>query len=598
MFIKVLELMGTSEQQAKWLEPANRGQINGAYVQTELGHGTFVRGIETRAVFDAERDGFVINTPTLSATKFWPGALGYSATHGIIMARLIIGGGGGGDSSCSKGQDYGVHAFMMQLRDIETGRAFPGITLGDIGPKLNHNQNDNGYARFDGVFVPRANMLAAQAFVSRDGTFAKAPGVHDKAAYGTMMVTRSKMTWSTGLQLAAAITVAVRWSTVREQGNFAFADDGEKKYGKPQEVALINFRSQHYRLLTSLSKAYAMLFSSRHCEAVRGKFEERKQKYGDYSTMGAAHALIGGVKAWCAHEATEGAEDARRTCGGQGYLSTSGMPDIVQTLAITCTGEGDTHVLYQQTARFLMKWALGWTLRPEVDVTKTNIPEDLRYLAELPRTSASLGDLSNLDTQLAIFRTRAQRVVARAASKVAQEIRAGVDKPKAWNKHIMILMAAAKAHVEYIILREFVGAVTKVTSSSEDRAICVVMYRLCALFALTTMTGESGGGGGGGGSGPSFLEDAALVPARLGEARELISRLLDELLPDAIGLTDAWDFTDGCLCSAIGRYDGDAYATLMRWTEQLPINVTARANDGVHTESWTRFIRPTLKSKL
>ena len=96
MFTKVLELMGTAEQKEKWLVPAQRGQINGAYVQTELGHGTFLRGLETRAVFDAARDSFVISTPTLSSTKFWPGALGYSTTHGIVMARLITDSGGSG----------------------------------------------------------------------------------------------------------------------------------------------------------------------------------------------------------------------------------------------------------------------------------------------------------------------------------------------------------------------------------------------------------------------------------------------------------------------------------------------------------------------
>lgn len=596
MFTKVLELMGTAEQKEKWLVPAQRGQINGAYVQTELGHGTFLRGLETRAVFDAARDSFVISTPTLSSTKFWPGALGYSTTHGIVMARLITGSGGSDrNQSCAKGeeQDHGIHAFMVPLRDLETGYALPGITLGDIGPKFNHNQNDNGYARFNGVVVPRANMLAAQATVARDGTFTKTPDVHDKAAYGTMLVTRSKMVWVVAMQLAAAVTIAVRYSTVRKQGNFAFAKD-EKVSGSamPKEIALIEFRSQHYRLLTSLSKAYAMLFAFRHCEKARQEFEERKLRHGDYSTMGAAHALIGGLKAWSSYMATEAAEDARRACGGQGYLNTSGMPDIVQSLAICCTGEGDTHVLYQQTARFLMKWVLA-----PANNAKTDVPEDLRYLTDLPYTdkrgeAVSLLDLADPTVQLAIYGSRAQRSVFRAAMKLAQDMQSGgKTKAQAFNGHVMELMAASRAHVEYIVMREFVRCVAKVPSTSEkDRAIRKVLGRLCSLFALSTMTGEFGG--------PSFVEDGPLSAAQLDKARGLVGGLLDELLPDAIGLTDAWDFTDASLSSAIGRRDGDAYATLIRWTEQLPINVKARADGGRHLEAWTQFIQPTLKSKL
>lgn len=35
--------------------------------------GTFVRGLETTATFDVKMQEFVLHTPTLTATKFWPG---------------------------------------------------------------------------------------------------------------------------------------------------------------------------------------------------------------------------------------------------------------------------------------------------------------------------------------------------------------------------------------------------------------------------------------------------------------------------------------------------------------------------------------------
>jgi acyl-CoA oxidase len=45
----------------------------GTYAQTELGHGTFIRGLETTATFDEKTQEFVLNTPTLTAFKWWPG---------------------------------------------------------------------------------------------------------------------------------------------------------------------------------------------------------------------------------------------------------------------------------------------------------------------------------------------------------------------------------------------------------------------------------------------------------------------------------------------------------------------------------------------
>jgi acyl-CoA oxidase len=67
-------------------------QVNilGCYAQTELGHGSNVAGLETTATLDKTTDEFVIHSPTLTSTKFWPGDLGRFATHAVVYARLKI----------------------------------------------------------------------------------------------------------------------------------------------------------------------------------------------------------------------------------------------------------------------------------------------------------------------------------------------------------------------------------------------------------------------------------------------------------------------------------------------------------------------------
>eukprot|EP00882_Tetradesmus_deserticola_P031222 GHRQ01035300.1.p1 GENE.GHRQ01035300.1~~GHRQ01035300.1.p1 ORF type:complete len:287 (+),score=92.20 GHRQ01035300.1:159-1019(+) len=52
MFMPTIMSQGDAEQQAKWLPPCLSLQIIGTYAQTELGHGTFVRGLETTATYD------------------------------------------------------------------------------------------------------------------------------------------------------------------------------------------------------------------------------------------------------------------------------------------------------------------------------------------------------------------------------------------------------------------------------------------------------------------------------------------------------------------------------------------------------------------
>ena len=75
----------------------------------------------------------VVLTPLLLHT-----GLGKTSTHVILMARLF-----------TKGQDYGMHAFITPIRDLETHKPLPGVTIGDIGPKFGYNGVDNGFLRFE-----------------------------------------------------------------------------------------------------------------------------------------------------------------------------------------------------------------------------------------------------------------------------------------------------------------------------------------------------------------------------------------------------------------------------------------------------------------
>jgi len=81
-------------------------RIHGCYAQTELGHGSNVQGIETTATLDQTTDEWVIHTPVITATKFWPGELGQFATHAIVFAQAII-----------DGNKMGLMSFMVQIRD-------------------------------------------------------------------------------------------------------------------------------------------------------------------------------------------------------------------------------------------------------------------------------------------------------------------------------------------------------------------------------------------------------------------------------------------------------------------------------------------------
>ena len=77
-------------------------------------------------------------------SQWWPGGMGKTATHAVVLARLII-----------NQKDYGIHSFIVQLRSLVNHEPLPGISLGDIGPKLGFQSVDNSFLSFTDVHIPR-----------------------------------------------------------------------------------------------------------------------------------------------------------------------------------------------------------------------------------------------------------------------------------------------------------------------------------------------------------------------------------------------------------------------------------------------------------
>ncbi|KAJ6592852.1 acyl-CoA dehydrogenase/oxidase [Mycena capillaripes] len=554
MFIPALKLFASPEQLAHWLPLAESCRIIGTYCQSELGHGSFVRGLETTATFDVETDEFVLHSPTTSATKYWPAGLGYSASHAIVMARLMM-----------ADTDHGVHPFIVQLRSLEDYAPLPGLELGDIGLKLGHNSNDNGYAIFTGARIPRAHLLARHAQVARDGTY-RADAARGKLVYGAMLFARREIVASGYLQLAQAATIALRYSVVREQGVLPG--------GSVPELPLLAFRAQNQRLLTLMARAFALLFAARNVVAA---YDALKDEDNSPGALASVHAMLAGLKSYATQTIADGVEDARKCCGGHGYLAMSGFAHLVTTATVNPTLEGDNYVMYQQTARLLVKY---------VDGSGKDGVSSLAYLLNDPQPLGSDVDMLDPEVQQIIFRHRAARLVRdnSQALRVSQTCD-GFDPGRAWNTHMIGLISAARAHIEYVVLHSFVEAVHFVAAGPTR----TVLQRLCSLFALTCIDGSYG---------LDFVEDGYLSTTHLRRIRAATGELLGELLPDAVALTDAWNFSDASLESALGSRDGNIYERMMNWTRQVPLNVATTKTSGVFRPGFEKYIRPILRGKL
>ena len=206
MFCESLSSFSTDAQREKWLPLATNYNIHGCYAQTEIGHGSNVAGLETTATFDKETDEFIIDTPTITATKWWPGELGTMANFALVFAQLIIEDEGEKNS-------YGVVPFLVQIRDRDTHKHMPGIKTGDMGPKFGYHGKDNGWMTFKNVRIPRDQMLQRYISVDKEGSVQMNGDM--RALYTTMMFIRYVLIYSTFTSYSQGLLIALRYSAVR-----------------------------------------------------------------------------------------------------------------------------------------------------------------------------------------------------------------------------------------------------------------------------------------------------------------------------------------------------------------------------------------------
>lgn len=543
MFVPTLMGQASEEQREKWLIPALNHEIIGTYAQTEMGHGTFLRGLETTAHYDAEKQEFTLHSPTTTSLKWWPGTLGKTSTHAIVMAQLY-----------TRGVCHGVHAFVVQLRSLDDHRSLPGITLGDIGPKFGYNENDNGFLKMDHIKIPLGNMLMKHAQVLPDGTYNRSP--RKELTYGTMTMVRSFIVRNSAYALAEACTIAIRYSSVRRQS--------EMRPGEP-EPQVLDYPTQQHKLFTLLATSYAFFFVQQKMVEMYGRVNAEVGN-GQFTNMQELHSVSSGLKSFTSSVANDGIEVCRMSCGGHGYSLASGLPELYSYFTPNCTYEGENTVLMLQTARYLMKCVRDGT----------SSGDSINYLKQGTWRRPVHFNLLDVDVLCKLYEQRALGLVMFASGKVEEAMQQGEDLVGALNKASLHTVRAAKAHCHLYVVNSFMDELKSLKLSAPLRVVLTDLARLYALDGISKNSGE-------------FMEENLLSAAEVKKCHQLVADLLPKIRPNAVCLVDAFEFTDEMLMSVLGRYDGNVYENLLKWAMKSDLNKTDVA------PAYHKHIRPLLK---
>jgi acyl-CoA oxidase len=507
--------LGTEKHHKKYLKSIGTLELPGCFAMTETGHGSNVRGLETTATYDHSTKTFIINTPSEISKKEY---IGNAAVHGQMattFAKLIV-----------DGKDYGVSAFLVPLRD-KAGKTLPGITIEDCGRKMGLNGVDNGKIQFTQVSIPYENLLDKFASITDDGKFAS-PISSDNRRFFTMLGTlvggrigipRSGLSAS-----KSGLTIAIRYSDKRRQFG---PDDGS-------EVPILNYRTHQRRLMPLLANAYALHFSLRY---LTNRFLKRTER-----DMQEIEALAAGLKSFATWNATATLQECRECCGGKGYLSENRIDRLKNDSEIYTTFEGDNTVLMQLVAKSRLtefkqefsNMGLFGILNYVTDHATTSITE------KNPFTTRNTDDshLLDFDFYINAFRYRERDILESSAKRLRKHISGGMDSFDAFNVSQHHLVQVAFAHIERVILEQFIKQVEE-TKDAECKA---VLTKLCQLFALSQIEKNKGW----------YLESGYMEGAKTKAIRKMVNHRCWDIRQEAVPLVNAFNIPDQCLSAPIG----------------------------------------------
>lgn len=566
-FIPPVMAQGTEEQKAKWIPLAKSLKVIATYGQTEIAHGSFLRGLETKAVYDRATQTFKISTGKVGM-KYWPGGLARTCNHALTMAQLII-----------DGKSYGPHTFIVPLRDMDTHKELPGVKLMDIGPKYGFTSMDNGMCLLENVVIPRDSMLMRFFEVTPDGQYIKKG--NEKLSYGSMVSLRNWVVDVAARTLARGCTVSIRYSAVRRQ--FPPLDIKGRELPNAMEVPVLDYQNQQYALLPLLASSYAMQFVGKWMGQFYNEFEAQLAK-GQTGLLSEIHAATAGLKALTSGITAEGLEVCRKSCGGHGYNVYSGLIHVIADYIPAQTYEGENSLMFLQTARFLVKSLVkltkGGSMPPTLAYLQRVVPAIMAGAASQAHTSIQHShDWLYLPNIVAAYEHRAASLLLSVSNSMrTYQKTQNVSPMHSWQNHLVDLIRAGRAHSMVLIVQQFAAAVDKATGAEKE-----ALGKLCSLFGLFYMEKEMA----------DFLQDGYITSKQAGWVREEIRKLLPVIRKDAVALVDAWNFSDFYLASALGRYDGNYIDALIGWAKIDPVN-----NMSVPTPEQEKFLLPVIRAKM
>ena len=514
-----------------WLQDTKKEKITGAYVQTEIGHGSDVQSLQTTVVYDHDTKEFVVNTPDVKAIKFWPGEVALTSTHIVLFGRLIV-----------NAKDHGVQAFLFQIRDSETHRLFKGLEAGDIGPKYGYKTKDNGYILFDNFRIPKNALLSRYISITEKGEL-KMQG-NPKIAYGAMLQLRIKLIEYSSGSIFSTLEIAIRYGLFRKQ--FRTLPKSQK------ERSIFDYQSTQAILMKVMAYSFSCFFVSKYLNEEKDIMIEEIQK-GKFQKMKDLHSQVSALKAYYCQGAMDCMAACRECCGAHGYLQYAGFAFFQDTLSPNVTLEGDGYVLYQQTARdifkHLSKLAKGDLIEGEYEYLN-----EIGFISDIKHEE----DTFTFENLLQIVKVSALNRIMNVGNLLRSKD--GLSFDEKWNKkYLYDIVNCAKKHAVFISAKIFLDKLETVPISKGLRENLEILYQIYVTDLILQY-------------GDDALLSGYITSDHMNQIEQLHQDLVRKIAPRALSIVDSTHWNNRLLRSVIASPE-DPYSEIYNYASRANINI-------------------------
>ena len=324
--------------------------------------------------------------------------------------------------------------------------------------------------------------------------------------------------------------ISIRYSIIREQ------------YPETSEKKILDYQIQQHKLFKALGRLFSLMFLSQYSKKILEQYEKIQKERKDF-ILEYDYNIIFLFQSFSSYTIIESIEEARRSCGGHGFMMLSGLPSLYTDSLFDITNKEVNNSFILRSAKFF--------------VNMFEFPNNNQTEANFLKCPKSLNSLSNFHS--GCFENIAKNKIEKLVQKKNFLCSEGRQTEDVWNKDLEVESISACQAVYDALVYNYMN---EEIQSIKDTNILKVLENIRQIFATCELEKYEG--------------ELVRCGLRENDFDKLKSAQLEgfkNIRKNALGLIECFNFFDESLNSVIANTNGAIYQYMIRSSKYLnPLN--------------------------